>query len=137
MSSETWAQVSNALVYSTIIVLAVALVAFAADLAFGVGRKRALVAKQRRSSLARQSAGASGGVTTAVAAPETPADERWARVGVSLTTLAAVLAVGAVLTRGISAERPPWGNMYEFTVTVRGGAAGDLGGDAAEASGVA
>ena len=92
MSSESWAQVSNALVYSTIIVLAVALVAFAADLAFGVGRKRALAAKQRQTSLARQSAGASGGVTTAVAAPETPADERWARVGVSLTTLAAVLA---------------------------------------------
>ena len=35
MSSQTWAQMSNALVYSTIIVLAVALVAFAADLAFG------------------------------------------------------------------------------------------------------
>ena len=116
MSSETWAQVSNALVYSTIIVLAVALVAFAADLAFGVGRRRASVARQR-SSLARQSAGASGGVTTAVAVPTTPADERWARVGVSLTTLAAVLAVGAVLARGVSAERPPWGNMYEFTVT--------------------
>ena len=46
-----------------------------------------------------------------------PVDERWARVGVSLTTLAAVLAVAAVLTRGLSAERPPWGNMYEFTVT--------------------
>ncbi len=117
MSSETWAQVSNALVYSTIIVLAVALVAFAADLAFGVGQRRALVAKQRRTSLARQSSGAGAGVTTAVAAPETAADERWARVGVSLTTLAAGLAVGAVLARGVSAERPPWGNMYEFTVT--------------------
>jgi cytochrome c-type biogenesis protein CcsB len=40
-----------------------------------------------------------------------------ARVGVSLTTLAAVLAVGAVIARGVSVERPPWGNMYEFTLT--------------------
>ena len=40
MNSETWAQVSNALVYSTIIVLAVALVAFAADLALGLASAR-------------------------------------------------------------------------------------------------
>ena len=112
-----WAYLSNALVYSTIIVLSFALVAFAADLAFGVGRKRALVAKRRRTSLASESSGTATTVATAVAVPESPPDERWARVGVSLTTLAAVLAVGAVLTRGISAERPPWGNMYEFTVT--------------------
>jgi len=57
MSNQTWAQISNALVYSTIIVLAVALVAFAADLAFGVGRRRALAAQPRRTSLARQVAG--------------------------------------------------------------------------------
>jgi cytochrome c-type biogenesis protein CcsB len=116
MSNQTWAQISNALVYSTIIVLAVALVAFAADLAFGVGRRRALAAQPRRTSLARQVAG-SGTSTVTVATQETTADQRWARVGVSLTTLAAALAVGAVVTRGISAERPPWGNMYEFTVT--------------------
>jgi cytochrome c-type biogenesis protein CcsB len=117
VSSETWAQVSNALVYSTIIVLAVALVAFAADLAFGVGRTRAQVAKQRRSGLVREASGSGASVTTTVSAPESPDDQRWARVGVSLTTLAAVLAVAAAVARGISAERPPWGNMYEFTVT--------------------
>ena len=43
-------------------------------------------------------------------------DERWARVGLSLSTLAFLLLVGAVLTRGISAGRPPWGNMYEFSL---------------------
>ena len=117
MNSQMWAYVSNALVYSTIIVLSFALVAFAADLAFGLGQRRARAAKQRRTSLARQSSGASVGVTTAVSAPQSLADARWARVGVSLATLAAVLAVGAVVARGISAERPPWGNMYEFTVT--------------------
>ncbi|MEO8106611.1 MAG: c-type cytochrome biogenesis protein CcsB [Actinomycetes bacterium] len=116
MSSQTWAHVSNALVYSTIIVLSVALVAFAADFAMGTGRRRAEERKQRRVSLQRQAA-SGGGVATADAATALPADERWARVGVSLSTLATVLIVGAVITRGISAQRPPWGNMYEFTVT--------------------
>jgi cytochrome c-type biogenesis protein CcsB len=118
LSSQAWAQVSNALVYSTIIVLAVALVAFAADLATGTGRRRASQAKQRQIT-ARRAHGGSGGVAVAVEA-SSDGDarlDRWARVGVSLTTLAAVLSVGAVITRGLAAQRPPWGNMYEFTVT--------------------
>jgi len=117
VSSQTWAHLSNGLVYSTIIVLAVALVAFAADLAVGTGRRRATQAQQARVARERQSAGGSGSAVATAAPPETAADQRWARVGVSLTTLAAVLAVAAVITRGISAQRPPWGNMYEFTVT--------------------
>ncbi|MCZ3388150.1 MAG: c-type cytochrome biogenesis protein CcsB [Actinomycetia bacterium] len=118
MSSQTWAHISNGLVYSTIVVLAVALMAFAADLAVGTGRKRSDLAKQRRSSLARQSVGTSGDTAlVAAASPETAAEQRWARVGVSLTGLAAALVVAAVITRGISAQRPPWGNMYEFTLT--------------------
>jgi cytochrome c-type biogenesis protein CcsB len=117
VSSQTWAHLSNGLVYSTIIVLAVALVAFAADLAVGTGRRRATQAQQARVARERQNAGGSGSAVATAAPPETAADQRWARVGVSLTTLAAVLAVAAVITRGISAQRPPWGNMYEFTVT--------------------
>ena len=116
MSSETWAHLSNALVYSTIVVLFLAVVAFALDLAFGSGRRRALQAQQRRVALQRQAT--SGGVATVTAPPsQGQVDERYARVGVSLTTLAALLAVAAVLTRGLAAQRPPWGNMYEFTVT--------------------
>ena len=117
MSSESWAQLSNGLVYSTIIVLALALVAFALDLAVGSGYRR-LHAERRRHQEAQRTA--AGGVV-AVAAPPTTTDlvrsDRWSRVGVSLTALAAVLVSLAVLARGISAQRPPWGNMYEFTVT--------------------
>ena len=116
MSNQSWEQLSNALVYSTIIVLAIALVAFAADLAFGVGRERATAAQRRRDAMTRSVATSGASVGTVVEQREL-AEERWARVGVSLTTLAAALAVGAVVTRGVSAERPPWGNMYEFTVT--------------------
>ena len=118
MTSESWAQVSNTLVYSTIIVLAIALVAFALDLAVGTGRQRLLHQRQRR--IAEQRATSTSSVSV-VSPPqvvtELPRDERWARVGVSLSVLAAALISLAVLARGISAERPPWGNMYEFTVT--------------------
>ncbi len=41
--------------------------------------------------------------------------DRLGRIAVSLTTLAALLDLCAVITRGISAHRPPWGNLYEFT----------------------
>ncbi|MDH6130408.1 c-type cytochrome biogenesis protein CcsB [Kitasatospora sp. GP82] len=37
------------------------------------------------------------------------------RIAVSLTVLGALLHAGAVLTRGLSVMRWPWGNMYEFS----------------------
>ena len=37
------------------------------------------------------------------------------RIAVSLTVLAALLQLGGVVSRGVSAGRPPWGNLYEFT----------------------
>ncbi|MEZ0091530.1 c-type cytochrome biogenesis protein CcsB [Streptacidiphilus sp. EB129] len=41
--------------------------------------------------------------------------DRLGRVAVSLTTLAALMHLGGVVARGVSAGRPPWGNLYEFT----------------------
>lgn len=37
------------------------------------------------------------------------------RVAMACSVLAAALHVGSVLTRGLSVDRLPWGNMYEFT----------------------
>ncbi len=39
------------------------------------------------------------------------------RMAVSLTTLAFLLHLGAVVARGVAADRMPWGNMYEFSTT--------------------
>lgn len=114
MSSEAWAELSNGLVYSTIIVLAVALVMFALDLAVGSGYHRVQAGRQRRVTEQRE---ASGGSVAVAAPPLAPADERWARIGVSLSVLAAALISLAVIARGAAAQRPPWGNMYEFTIT--------------------
>ncbi|GAB3245510.1 cytochrome c biogenesis protein [Arthrobacter pigmenti] len=40
-----------------------------------------------------------------------------ARVAVSVTALAFIVHLAAVLARGIAANRVPWGNMYEFATT--------------------
>ncbi|MEU0553430.1 c-type cytochrome biogenesis protein CcsB [Dactylosporangium sp. NPDC006015] len=43
---------------------------------------------------------------------------RWAGVAaVGLTVLGYLAHVGALVTRGIAADRAPWGNMYEFVMT--------------------
>ena len=39
------------------------------------------------------------------------------RCGVALTTIGLGLNTAGMLTRGLAAERVPWGNMYEFVIT--------------------
>ncbi|MFD7057901.1 c-type cytochrome biogenesis protein CcsB [Streptomyces sp. NPDC059906] len=41
----------------------------------------------------------------------------YGRVAISLTVLAFAVEAGGVLTRALSVERAPWGNMYEFNIT--------------------
>ena len=43
--------------------------------------------------------------------------ERWGRIAIALTSLAFLLHFAGVIARGISAQRVPWGNMYEFSTT--------------------
>ena len=38
----------------------------------------------------------------------------WGRLAVAATLVSAVVHVSGVVLRGVAAERPPWGNMYEF-----------------------
>ncbi|GIJ08338.1 c-type cytochrome biogenesis protein CcsB [Micromonospora andamanensis] len=40
------------------------------------------------------------------------------RIAVGLTAVAAALHLAALVTRGLAADRMPWGNMYEFVLTV-------------------
>jgi len=105
--NESLAQVSDNLVYSAIVVYALAMIALVGEWAFGsrsrVGRSAQLV-------------GVTGGPTTAAdVAPPTGRADRLGRVGISLTLLGFGLHVGGVLARGLSAGRVPWGNMYEFS----------------------
>ena len=43
--------------------------------------------------------------------------EQFGRIGVALTMIGFVLSIFGVLTRGLAAQRAPWGNMFEFTIT--------------------
>ncbi|WP_434452586.1 c-type cytochrome biogenesis protein CcsB [Lentzea sp. E54] len=40
--------------------------------------------------------------------------ERFGRMGAALTILGALLHLGSLVMRGLSAGRAPWGNMYEY-----------------------
>jgi cytochrome c-type biogenesis protein CcsB len=132
---ETLASTSNLLVYSAMTVYTAALGAFALDLAGrGAAARPAPVAAPRGAARpAVVPAGAAGAVDVqdrpsapsgegtdgadAEGDPGAVARRRWANAGgiaVSLTWLAFLLHLGAVVTRGVSAGRAPWGNMYEF-----------------------
>ena len=123
MTGAELAGLSNNLLYSAMAVYALAMYFFAAELAFSrpVRDGRAERADERRLATV-----GGGGSPTTYDAPvtETGADadrtarsDRVGHIAVSLTVLAFLLHLGAVVTRGLSAERAPWGNMFEFSVT--------------------
>jgi len=111
--TETLASYSLVLVYSAIGVYVIAFVMFALDLGRRAAAKPALV---REAELV--GAGASGTAPAPDApAADAPSTPRFARVGLALTGLALVLQVGGAVLRGVAAERVPWANMFEFTLT--------------------
>lgn len=97
MSPQGLAEFSNAMVYGTMVVLALAMIGFA--IAFSRSR----------------SAVPAGAGTVLV---DEPQDRHIAgNVGMALTWLAAGLLTAGVLARAIWAGRVPWGNMYEFSIS--------------------
>ena len=126
MTSTQLAQASNAFVYATMVTLALAMVAFAVS--FAAGRRRSPESTQAaleraEGTLAESEAGSGGtAVLTRSAAPADESDDQPGRragnVGMSLTWLAFGLLLVGVVLRGIWAGRVPWGNMYEFSLTM-------------------
>lgn len=121
---SSWAQLSDALVQAAILVLGLALLAYATDLA----ARRGLLGRAT-GARARPVPAVVGGAASEVS--PTPAAEspratghiasgpapRAGRTGNALTVLGVVLVVAAVAARGVAAGRAPWGNMYEFAIT--------------------
>jgi cytochrome c-type biogenesis protein CcsB len=130
---------SDQLLVVTILAYLVAMVGYAAEFAFG---SRSVVARVADRELVLPSGGSgptdvgdAGDAAEAADAGDAGMPEladagtsavstdgeragRWGRLGVVLT-VAGVLAHGATLvTRGLAAHRVPWGNMYEFVLTV-------------------
>ncbi|MFE6686501.1 c-type cytochrome biogenesis protein CcsB [Streptomyces sp. NPDC057743] len=150
-ANETLAHNSNVLVYSAMAIYTLAFVAHMAEWVFGsrskVGRTAAALTTEAAAPAAAaapvQSAQKGGTavlerpkVVTRTAAgsrdvPDGPGahggtekGDLYGRIAVSLSVLAWALHVGGVVTRALSVQRAPWGNMYEFSVTFAGVAVG-------------
>ena len=120
MASESLAQVSNNLLYSAMAVYAGAMYCYAAELAFAPRVRRRERALATAGGPTGPYAGSGAAVATAPPVVEERPDragraDRLGRIGVSLTVLAFGLHLASVVARGISAGRPPWGNMFEFS----------------------
>ncbi|NAZ86459.1 c-type cytochrome biogenesis protein CcsB [Kineococcus indalonis] len=112
---ENVAQVSNLLLYSAMTAYLGSFIAYAADLA--EGGKEIKAREVRRRERAGGEAGEAGEAGTVLTEPATARRRRGAAVGTSLFTLAALLHLGSVVSRGVSVHRVPWGNMFEFALT--------------------
>jgi cytochrome c-type biogenesis protein CcsB len=117
---------SDQLVTFAILAYLVAMISHAVEYALGNARKVPAAAPARE--LVSAGVGGPGGTVEEPVTPAAPADTRAGRsaaravlagrIAAWITTLAAALHLGAVVTRGLAAERMPWGNMYEFVLTV-------------------
>ena len=121
--NESLAQGSNILIYGAMTAYTFAMGSFAISLAKG----------RRIESLQESSARVAGAspqvrkgatltlnnpaVSTSLSSDERLGEgRRSGNIGMSLTWLATILLAGGMILRGISANRLPWGNMYEFSI---------------------
>jgi cytochrome c-type biogenesis protein CcsB len=98
---------------STMVVLVVALVLLAVELAYSRGRRtdaRELVSAGGVAGVSNDSA--TPGIVAA--APRRSADERFGKAGLTMVYLGIGLLLVCIVLRGLATARVPWGNMYEF-----------------------
>jgi len=123
------AQLSHALVPVAVLCYVAAGLGFLVEFAFG----RKVATPSREPELVPAGTGASSGPVDAPA-PISPAPPSAARPGavsidpgraawfgraaLVVTALAVVVHITALVTRGLSVGRVPWGNMYEFVVAL-------------------
>jgi len=126
------ANLSHDLLFVAILGYLFAMMCYAAEYAFGMRGVVARVAEAEVRTPARILVGAGGpdvesDVPDVVEAPAQPADpnDRLARhmpavgrVAVLLTAIGLLAHLACLVTRGIAADRVPWGNMYEFIIAV-------------------
>ena len=93
MSSNDYAYLSNYGVYSAMALFAIAFLAHAAEVAFSI---RNVEEKTKFDFVRTKKSG---------------------DIGTVMMVLGFVFLFAAVILRGVSANRVPWGNMYEFSIT--------------------
>jgi cytochrome c-type biogenesis protein CcsB len=112
------AELSNQLMALTVLAYLAAMVCYAAEYAFG---NRSHIGRAATRS-AHELVGAGGPPVVSpveeVAAPPRDRGRTLGLVAVGFNVLAVLLHLGTLVTRGVAADRMPWGNMYEFTLSV-------------------
>jgi cytochrome c-type biogenesis protein CcsB len=127
---ETLEQYSILLVYSAMAIYALAFISFALDLAKRSSQAKAdavettpaelvgaSVADSRAGVSAPRDAAPRDAVVGSNSGSAAPRRSVTLRIGVALTIIGFLLQLGGVVLRGIAAERVPWANMYEFSIT--------------------
>jgi cytochrome c-type biogenesis protein CcsB len=98
------------------------MLSYAGEYAFGnrshIGRAAARPARQLVGAGAPAAGEPPAGAVAGPAAPKRDRGDLLGRVGVGFTVLALLLHLGTLVTRGVAADRMPWGNMYEFILSV-------------------
>jgi len=134
------AQLSEQLLVLTIVVYAIAMLAYACDFAFGRQRIAAPPAAKAPEYAPAGAVAATAGQRAAgpgsgpgrrlpdgpegnrpATAPGGPAATRpgwWVRSAFALTIAGLVMHIAGISLRGISEDRVPWGNMYEFITAI-------------------
>jgi cytochrome c-type biogenesis protein CcsB len=112
--------ISNALIYSAMLAYTISFLSFAIDLAGrGTTVRTSAVPAPTPVRVGGGSADAQADVPDGPEAPNSnsPARSRALGIAASTTYLAFALHLAAVVARGFSVHRAPWGNMYEFSIT--------------------
>lgn len=124
MSNTALAEYSNMLVYASMGVFAIAFILFAVAMA-----KRAVIKPAAVFADAKVPVGATVGSPSVPGeaigdVPETVGDDstdngrRVGNIAFALTWLATAFLAAGIICRGFSAGRPPWGNMYEYSLMI-------------------
>ncbi|WUI00124.1 c-type cytochrome biogenesis protein CcsB [Spirillospora sp. NBC_00431] len=126
MSSADLAELSDKLMLTTVVMYIIALVAYAADMGFG--RRGAATAAEAKVLMGAGGAGPDAEADAddepvKVAAGDGGADEDrpqvdWPRLAILLNVVGVGAHLGVLVARGLSANRWPWGNMYEFLTAI-------------------
>jgi cytochrome c-type biogenesis protein CcsB len=127
------ASISDLLLVASILAYLTAMICYAAQYAFGDRGVVARVASRPARRPAMQAAASTGTAAEPAVPPDAhPAeaagpgngvaqairkDSPLGRVAMGALLLAATVHLATVVTRGIAAERLPWGNMYEFILS--------------------
>jgi cytochrome c-type biogenesis protein CcsB len=107
------AELSDRLLFVTVLLYALAMLAFAG--AAAGSRSKVVTGAAGRPARVLVGSGAPVDERAPAPAVRSGGATRAGRVGIALTGLGWVVHVASVVTRGVAADRVPWGNMYEFS----------------------